>query len=384
MDTGWFSVNHKIAILVTIILIAAVISSLFLASNLLSHQTSKREFYVGVEYAYGNQTSEVQALVDKVKDYTNLFVLGSPTLTLNGTNLTQICDYIFQAKLHFIVLFTSITMYDYDIFQWIRQAKQTYGEQFLGIYRFDEPGGNQLDNGPYRLINDTTTNTQTDNAYVGNLSTIVNYYISHGTTNVFTADYALNWFDYQSNYTTVFAEFVGNESRQRIIAVNRGAAEAFGKDWGAIINWKYNQPPYLASKAELLSDLSLAYSAGAKYAFVFSYPNTTQYGTLTQDHFDALKEFWDTIHNSPNSLGQAKPKVAYIIPPDYGFGFRSPADTVWGLFGPDSTSEKIYYDITNLTQKYDSQVDVFCDEPALIAPLLKNYSQVFYWNQTIT
>ena len=39
-----------------------------------------------------------------------------------------------------------------------------------------------------------------------------------------------------ANYTAVFAEFVGNESRQRIIALDRGAAESFNKDWGVIIN----------------------------------------------------------------------------------------------------------------------------------------------------
>ena len=92
---------------------------------------------------------------------------------------------------------------------------------------------------------------------------------------LFTSDYALYWFDYKSGYKTVFAEFVGNESRERHIALCRGAAETLGRDWGVIVTWKYNQPPYLESGDELYSDLALAYSSGAKYAVVFSYPNIT-------------------------------------------------------------------------------------------------------------
>ena len=106
--------NRKLAILTTTLLIALIVLSLFLAINLLSNQTASRQFYVGVEYAYGNnqtaqvQVTQVQALVDKVKDYTNLFVMGSVGLTFNSTALSEACDYIFNAKLNFIVLFTGL------------------------------------------------------------------------------------------------------------------------------------------------------------------------------------------------------------------------------------------------------------------------------------
>jgi hypothetical protein len=377
--------NRKLVIITSTVLIALIILSLFIATNLLSKKAQPREFYVGVEFAYGDQASEVKALVDKVRDYTNLFVIGSIGVTFNRTALDESCDYIFNSGLNFIVLFTGINYYNYsngyNITNWMVDAQSKYGDRFLGIYKIDEPGGNQLDNGPSQIINDTASYAQTAQAYVGNLSGMINYYHPYNP-NIFTADYALNWFDYKANYTAVFAEFVGNESRQRIIALNRGAAEAFGKDWGVIINWKYNQDPYLASGEELYVDLSLAYSAGAKYAFVFSYPNTTVYGTLADGHFAALQKFWNTLHSDPESFGSNKPQVAYVVPKDYGFGFRNAGDRIWGLFPPDALSAKIYNDVETLTEKYGSHLDILYDEPQVTASILGKYSQVFYWNQT--
>jgi hypothetical protein len=380
--------NRKLAILTAILLFAVIVLSLFLALNWFSSQTSPRQFYLGVEFAYGNQVSEVKALVDKVKDYTNLFVIGSVELTFNRTALDESCDYIYSAGLNFIVLFTGFNMYNYsngyNIANWMLDAQQKYGNQFLGIYKIDEPGGNQLDNGPSQIINDTTTYSQTAQNYVGNLSAMINLYHPY-TPSIFTADYALNWFDYKANYTAVFAEFVGNESRQRIIALDRGAANAFHRDWGVIVNWKYNQGVYLENGTELYKDLSLAYNSGAKYAFVFSYPKIGEYGILTQEHFDALKKFWDTLHSNPNSFGSNKAQVAYVVPADYGFGFRNPNDHIWGLFPSDTTlSTKIYDDVNNtLIPTYGAHFDILYNEPQVIDPILKDYNKVFYWNQTL-
>jgi hypothetical protein len=180
---------------------------------------------------------------------------------------------------------------------------------------------------------------------------------------------------------------VGNESRQRIIALNRGAATAFQREWGVIINWKYNQGPhYLENGSELYDDLALAYSAGAKYGVVFSYPNTTDtsYGTLEDEHFTALKLFWGTLHSNPDIFGSNQPHVAYVLPEDYGFGFRRPDDHIWGLFSNDSLSAKIYNDVQTLTSRYGAQLDILYNEPKVTLPLLSSYRQVFFWNQTVT
>jgi hypothetical protein len=339
-------------------------------------------------FAYGNQTAQVKALVDKVKDYTNFFVLGSTDLLINESALTEACDYIYNAKLSFIVQFRGLEQYNYSITDWMLYAQQRYSSQFLGIYRYDEPGGRQLDGNPSeQLINSTAagpnpTFSSVANQYVFTLSFFSAYYLQY-SPRIFTSDYALYWFNYKSNYTTVFAEFVGNQSRDRHIALCRGAADAFDKDWGAIVTWKYNQAPYLENGTELYNDLALAYSAGAKYGVVFSYPQIGEYGTLTDDHLDALQRFWNTLHNNPASFGVNNPQVAYLVPADYGFGFRSATDNIWGLFPPDENSSKIFADIEVLTERYGAHLNIFYDEPRIL-PLLKNYTQVFYWHQTIT
>ncbi len=394
------SLKRKYAIAIAILLITLVSVTLFLSANIFSKPASTREFFVGVEFAYGNSFSLVKSLVDKVQDYTNLFVLGSPGLTFNRTALDQSVDYINQTGLHFIVLITDSRMYNASngypasnsIFDWMGNASQKYGDRLLGIYRFDEPGGNQLDSGAFQLVKNATSYEQSSTDYVGSLSIIINYYLAHGVQRAVTADYGLYWFDYKCNYTTVLGEFVGNQSRERIIALNRGAAESFGKDWGVIINWKYNPPTtlYLESGNELFNDLSQAYSAGAKYAVVFSYPNVTgsNYGTLTQDHFKALQNFWSNIHNSPSSFPSNKAEVAYVVPKDYGFGFRSENDNIWGLFASDKPpanelSAKIWNDTNTLISQYGTHLNIIYDEPNVTAATLGNYTKVFYWNQTV-
>lgn len=379
-----------LAIATTVLLTTAVLLSVFFANGYFSRPTQHRPFYVGVEYAYANDTAPLKALVDKVKDYTNLFVIGSPAISFNRTALDESCDYITKSGLNFIVLFTGLDQYNwldnYKITDWMIDAQQKYGDNFLGIYKIDEPGGNQIDQGLSTIINNASSYTEASESYVSYLSQMINYYHPY-TPNIFTADYALNWFDYKANYTGVLAEFVGNESRQRIIAQNRGAATAFQRDWGVIINWKYNQPPhFLESGAELYDDLALAYGAGAKYAVVFSYPIITgsSYGILEEEHFEALQQFWSKLHSDPASFGSNNAEVAYVVPRDYGFGFRTTDDRIWGLFSNDTLSAKIYKDVQTLTNQYGAHLDILYDEPESTATLLSNYSQVFYWNQTIT
>jgi hypothetical protein len=231
--------------------------------------------------------------------------------------------------------------------------------------------------------NPLSTSAKTADTFADAQKSVLDDVRNQSDTPIFTSDYALYWFDYQGTYDTVFAQFVGNESRARHIALCRGAAETLGKDWGVIVTWKYNQAPYLESGDELYSDLSIAYSSGAKYAVVFSYPNLTAYGTLAEEHFEALEKFWTALHSNPASLGSTPSKVAYVVPADYGFGFRSATDTIWGQFQADELSAKIYKDVVTLTNRYGASLNILYDGSETGARL-GGYSEVYYYNQTIT
>ncbi len=369
------------------ILIIVVCLGIIISADWFTSTKGDREFYVGVEYAYGDNASEVKALVDKVKDYTNLFVLGSSDLSFNESGLTESCDFIANEGLHFIVMFTDITMYNYNTSVWVDEARTKYGNLFLGIYRYDEPGGIQLDqpeNSMSIMVSEAENYSDAAQQYTNYMYYHVDYYhkFFHNIS-VFTADYGLYWFNYKSSYDGLLAEFVWNHSRQIPIALCRGAAETLGKDWGVIITWKYDQAPYLESGEELYNDLRMAYTAGAKYAVVFSYPSIGNYGTLAEEHFDALQRFWDSIQND-KEFGSDNAEVVYVLPKDYGFGFRSATDTIWGLFKADELTAKIWSDVLLLEGQYGSRFDIVYDDGLTSDYLQNRYDQVFFWDQTVT
>jgi hypothetical protein len=366
-----------------IILIAVVIVSLFVTAELASLQAESPEFYVGVEVAYTNaNVSDVREMVDKVKNYTNMFVIGSVELTYNETALDESCDYIYNAGLKIIVLLTNVNNYSFDTHNWLAKTQQKYGDGFLGLYRYDEPGGDQLDNAELRFIKNTTNYADTAGSFTQALRAHVDFYVND-VKRIFTADYGLYWWDYKTNYTAIFAEFVGNQSRQQHVALCRGAANAHGKDFGAIITWKHDKPPYIESGQELYDDLTMAYAAGARYMIVFDYPKLDTYGILKDEHFDALQNFWTYAHDNPQAFASTKAKVAYVLPANYGFGFRSATDNIWGLFPADDLSIKAWNDVNRLISQYGAGFDVLFDDEDF-AGVSTRYDRVVFWNETVT
>jgi hypothetical protein len=374
-----------------IALIAVLSVSIIATANWwLSSVGSPSEFFVGVEFAYSGNAGDTEILlgdmkelVDKVKDYTNLFVVGSIEISSNQTVLDEACDYVVDSGLHLIVFFTDSQTYNYSIFNWMTEAKQKYGDKLLAVYRYDEPGGNQLDLGPSVLIKNETDYAEMAANYTNSLNSLINYYMNY-TDTVVTADYALYWFDYKAGYSSVLTEFGWNHSRPVHIGLCRGAAEAYNRSWGTIVTWEYTQEPYIESGEELYDDMVLAYKNGAKYLVIFDYPKIGQYGILTEEHFRALQDFWSYVRRNPQEHGVIQGEAAYFLPKDYGFGFRSPTDRIWGLWGADELSQKVWDDVNTLLYQYGSHLDIVYDEPEVMAAVKNRYDKLFFWNETIT
>lgn len=84
---------------------------------------TNNQTYVGVTFC-GNTTQQAFQLIDKVQNYTNLFILQSGPISKNQTATTQICDYAVNADLNLIVYFGWFdTNYTWQI-PWLDTAKQ--------------------------------------------------------------------------------------------------------------------------------------------------------------------------------------------------------------------------------------------------------------------
>jgi hypothetical protein len=382
------------------LLVFSILGYIWISSNTKSvftaaDDTGSTDFFVGVEMAYDG-VEDAKKLIDKIKDYTNVFVIGTPDITHNITKLNEVSQYAIDAGLDLILFTYPTEEAAFNQSQWITNARTKWGDRFLGVYAYDEWGGNQLDatygDEDYwkRLVTEEEASNYTEaaNLYVNKISEgVLPYYTSHmkqGDLKLFTADYALYWFTYEGGYDVILAEFGWNHSRPLNVALVRGAATMQNKEWGTIITWKGSTEPLMESGDELYYDMVLAYLSGAKYIVVFNYPNlVSPYGLLTDEHFDAMQRFWDYVNSCPRNqiYGSSSKRIAYVLPKDYGWGFRGAEDKVWGLW-TDSLSTQIGTDLNYLLDTQHIGLDIIYDDPKYYNAL-DNYSKLIFWNGTI-
>jgi hypothetical protein len=202
-------------------------------------------------------------------------------------------------------------------------------------------------------------------------------------TPAFIADYALYWFDYKAGYDVVLASLGWNHTIEQDIALTRGAATLQNKEWGAIITWKYNHPPYLDTGKAIYDQMRMAYEAEAEYVVVFNYAEDMDgpYGTLQEEHFEYLERFWnEVVQSSAVKQGSVKAEAVLVLPENYGWGMRDPEDKIWGLWGPDEKSQQIWELSRNLLDQYGYGLDIVYDDPEF--PVQGKYPKVYYWNHT--
>jgi hypothetical protein len=148
-------VKKRLVIVLSLVIITVIAVSTFATIEIYTPFStavaSKKPFYVGVNYC-GDNVTEAEQLIDRVKNYTNLFIVQSGPLMDNGTALNQICSYAVNSGLNIIVYFAN-GIPTINVPSFIESAQASWGSHFLGIYYDDEPGGKMLDSTVNLYIN---------------------------------------------------------------------------------------------------------------------------------------------------------------------------------------------------------------------------------------
>jgi hypothetical protein len=381
--------------------------------------------YVGVAFQ-GCSVEEAKLQIDRVKGYSNLFVIGVTPVTRNESSLNEVAEYAISNGLDLMVNFGYYNDHPVDPEEswrnwtwqlpWLESAKLKWGARFLGVYYDDEPGGMQLDYdwtgffekyaayfnmpGDYSLkgIFEKLHASEATGLPPSDYDLEARYYVEDilrenpghnilkgaGVTTL-TSDYGLYWFDYLGGYDVLLAQFGWNHSTVQDIALVKGAARLQNKLWGAIITWKYDSPPYLDSGDAIYRQMVQAYDAGASYITIFNFPELdgSGYGVMQDEHFAALERFWNDIvePSSESARDFGGPDVVLVLPRNYGWGMRNPEDKIWGMWEPDEKSAGIWDISRRLLSEYDLRLDIVYDDP--VYPLAGRYKKVYCWNETI-
>ena len=386
-------------VLLVLLLVTVLVVSLFLIVSQLFvpvQSESEEPFFVGVEIGWRANVTECKAMIDEVKNYTNLLVLAHSTIMCDEAALNETCDYAYDAGMYLLTYFGAQLnspyysevpdRVQYYPFKWAMQAKDRYGDHFLGAYFDDEPGGNVLERGNFPSgtgYNSPRSFGEAARSFVQSTSKnmdLFSYFGQQKAVSLFTSDFGLYWFDYKAGYDVVLAEFVKNHSRPLHLAMCRGAAKIQNKDWGIMITWKYDEPPYTESADELYADMVFAYNSGAKYVTVYdAWSRDHLNSTLTDDRLDALKNFWQYVQQNPDKHGSLKADTVLVLPENYGFGFRKPTDTIWGYIAADNWTKKLHDDVYGLLEEYGSRLDIVYSDPEFDGALADNYNEVLRW-----
>ena len=373
------------------IFLLIILLSVFLYEISSMNADEHEKCYVGVSFG-GDTVEQAKLLINRIRNFSNLFILQSGPISTNETATTAICDYATSSGLSIIVYFGDldpVILTEKNLswrINWVSEAKLHYGDKFLGVYYYDERGGIYLDADKnatnWHLPSNATYDsvaTTFENGFLRDRGTVL---LKNENVPIFCSDYALYWFDYISGYDVVFAEAGWNHTLAQDIALARGAATFQHKDWGVMITWKNTQPPYLDNDTTIYDQMVNSYQAGAKYIAIFNFPYDSPYGIMSDNHFDALERFWGDITQNRIAQNSAAAKALLVLPKNYGYGLRFPEDKIWGFWGPDEKSPIIWNAVQTLIERYNYSLDIAYQDSSLTIP--SSYKMVYYWNSSIS
>ena len=119
----------KYKVILAVMLISIIVVVLFWRLEPVNN-LSKPDFFVGIDTAYDN-VEDIKKLVDAVKSYTNFFGIGSTGIVWNFTKLDEVCQYVYDSGLYFMVYkHPPPDLEAQNQTQWIADAKQKWGTAF--------------------------------------------------------------------------------------------------------------------------------------------------------------------------------------------------------------------------------------------------------------
>jgi hypothetical protein len=95
-----------------------------------------------------------------------------------------------------------------------------------------------------------------------------------------------------------------------------------------------------------------------------------------------MKQFWNYAHTHP-AVGNYPADTAFVLPRDYGYGFRSPTDRVWGKWEADSLSPMLWDEVNRLLKMHVLSLDIVYETRITANPISLPYNKLIYWNGTI-
>jgi hypothetical protein len=101
-----------------------------------------------------------------------------------------------------------------------------------------------------------------------------------------------------------------------------------------------------------------------------------------------MKQFWQYVQANPRTISQPTERSAYVLPQDFGYGFRGPRDTIFGLWNASwdgTTSLNFVADIGmcvyTFLKMFGTNLDIIYPGGNQ-TPESLGYKNVIYWNDT--